>query len=83
MSRIDSMLHAEWQALVGDASKPAMAYVAGIIKGLYEAGALAPDERELWERRIEGCPGHEGEGGLVWCAYCGVIPVEAEEEASA
>lgn len=43
----------------------------------YDLGLLTPEQRELWMRRIEACPGHDDEGGRSWCAYCGDMPREA------
>lgn len=48
-----------------------------------KAGILAPDQEELWLRRIETCPGHDDEGGRDWCAYCGTMnrPFRTDEPA--
>ena len=43
----------------------------GAVAMLKHIGVFTSDHAELWERRIKTCPGHDDEGGRVWCAYCG------------
>lgn len=67
------ILNRMWRCLRNDASDPQMARLYGAISALHQIGALTSDEAELWLRRIKECPGHDDEGGRVWCAYCGLL----------
>lgn len=65
-----------WEGLTTGADEEAMAYVRGAIHAFAAVGLLSKEHRELWERRIETCPGHGG--GQGWCAYCGKLEREVE-----
>lgn len=65
-------LQYHWEALCNDASAARMAYIKGAIFCGLETSALSAVEAELWIRRIETCPGHDGQG-RAWCSYCGVL----------
>lgn len=71
-------LHAIRLGLRDDAGEKAMAWALGAVEGAHIGGALTDDERELWRRRMGECPGHDDEGGRVWCAFCGDLPVRGE-----
>lgn len=71
--RVDAHLRDVWRGLRDDAGPRAMAGALGAISTLRALGLLSADQAELWETRLDRCPGHEGEGGRVWCAYCGEL----------
>lgn len=50
--------------------------VMGAINALHAVGLLTDVEGSLWHKAIQFCPGHDGEGGRSWCAYCGDLEVE-------
>ena len=68
---IDDYLREAYKDLRDDGSPKSMARVYGAIHALRELRLLSTDQAELWELRLDRCPGHDGEGGRVWCAYCG------------
>ena len=73
MPKIDALelaLREMWK----DARNCGCARVSGAIELAFSIGLLSADQRELWERRVLTCPGHDDEGGRDWCAYCGDIP---------
>ncbi len=47
------------------------------IKFAKHLGILNWEEGNRWEEKIKECPGHDDEGGRVWCAYCGDAPFDA------
>lgn len=60
--------------------QPKLVTVLTYLEAYRQVGLLGPEEAELWEMRIRHkCPGHLGEGGRVWCAYCGDIKPDPEE----
>lgn len=63
-----------WLELRDDAGVGPMDAAKGAIVALAETGLLTVEQRELWERRILTCPGHDDEAGRRWCAYCGDMP---------
>lgn len=67
-------LHELWRNLRDGFAPHSLGYVLGFIDGLAVSGNLNAEQRELWKRRIETCPGHDDEGGRSWCAYCGNMP---------
>ncbi len=60
-----------WRNLRNDISDRQKVFVCGAISFAFSVGLLNLEQRELWQRRIETCPGHDDEGGRYWCAYCG------------
>lgn len=65
-----------WLKMRDDASPTSMANAKAVILFAWHTFLLNGDEMELWTLRVATCPGHEGEGGRVWCAYCGNMPTE-------
>lgn len=61
----------EWRECRNDARH--VPVVNAIVNFSYHAGLLTSQQRELWQRRIVTCPGHDDEGGRAWCAYCGTL----------
>jgi len=50
----------------------------GAVGAFVAVGLLTATEGDLWEHRFrQVCPGHEGDGGRGWCAYCGDMPAVA------
>ncbi len=78
MSDRDDAVEAElrklWFAMRDNASSTTAGKVMACILFAWRIGCLTSDQRELWQRRITTCPGHDDEGGRVWCAYCGDMP---------
>ena len=68
---IDAHLRSAWKAMTDDASLTAKITFTGRIDSLKALGLLSADFAELWEARINMCPGHDAT--RVWCAYCGDI----------
>lgn len=77
--RASDALRDEWRALRDDARYYDCA--AACVRFAYRAGLLNVQQEELWLRRLTTCPGHDDEGGRVWCAYCGNLPKEAGDTA--
>lgn len=77
MSRVDveHVLGQRWRAIRDDAGLAAPAELC--IDFAYDVGLLTDQERELWTLRIATCPGHDDEGGRVWCSYCGDMQAAA------
>lgn len=76
-SSVDAYLRRRWKALRDNAnSVTTVAHLRAGIDALLGAGALTADQAELWCFRIQTCPGHDDEGGRVWCAFCGNLPSE-------
>ena len=67
----EQLLRQRWHAMKDGAGPEQMARTLGMIEMALVLGGLTPEQAELWERRIGTCPGHAGDGGRVWCAYCG------------
>jgi len=67
----DGVLRAQWLNLRDNASPEKLTFADGVVFALYQVGAISEAEAEGWRARFERCPGHEGEGGRVWCAFCG------------
>lgn len=65
-----------WRWLRDDARR--RGEVAACVDFAYDAGLLTAEQRELWVRRLDSCPGHDDEGGRSWCAYCGTMPSGAK-----
>lgn len=64
-----------WRSLRDDASPTALASACALTWFAYDAGIVDSEQRELWARRFQTCPGHDDEGGRTWCAYCGEHPL--------
>lgn len=60
-----------WRDLRDDASPMQLGCAGRVALFAYQAGLLTHEQLELWLRRFKECPGHDDEGGRVWCAYCG------------
>jgi hypothetical protein len=60
-----------WYQLRDNASPVQMRSAGAVVLFAYHAGLLTSEQADLWWRRIQTCPGHDDEGGRVWCAYCG------------
>lgn len=71
--RADEFCTVHWTDLRDDASRPERTFLLGAIEAFRVVGVFSDEKAELWRRRIETCPGHDDEGGRVWCAYCGVM----------
>lgn len=67
-----------WEELRDAASPPYMARVRGVILAFFKVGLLSRNLAELWVHRIQKCPGHDP--CRQWCAYCGIIPPEEEQD---
>lgn len=67
----NSFLEIIWRDARNDASPIRQTYFAGAIEALKMCGMLNQLEAEGWIARFRTCPGHDDEGGRVWCAYCG------------
>lgn len=68
----DEGLMDQWRNLRDDARhKPA---ARACVNFAYDCDLLTLEQRALWLRRLETCPGHDDEGGRAWCAYCGDMP---------
>lgn len=68
---VNEFLNKFWRTMRDDNSNEAKAQAAGAIAALKATGQLNALEAEAWATRMEHCPGHDDEGGRVWCAYCG------------
>lgn len=73
MSTVEDKLREFWDDRVGGIDQQTLSYERGYLAALQDAGVLTAEQRELWEHRFKTCPGHEGHGGLNWCAYCGDV----------
>ncbi len=76
MTAEDALLEC-WRDLRDDARRKP--HVAAVVNFAYAVGLLTIEQRELWLRRLDACPGHDDEGGRAWCAYCGDMPHPEEE----
>lgn len=70
------LLEALWRQLRNDCGVVSVAFAHGALLFAALSGAITEEQRELWLRRFQTCPGHDDEGGRVWCAYCGNMPTE-------
>lgn len=70
----DELLAERWSAMKDGAGPEQMARTLGMIEMALLLGALSADQAELWERRVQTCPGHNDDGARDWCAYCGKLP---------
>jgi hypothetical protein len=77
MSLKDRYLTDCWKELRNDGSDHALAIFKAKVDALAATGLLCEAEQELWMRRSASCPGHDDEGGRVWCAYCGNLTQES------
>ena len=75
----DELLRELWLNLRDGADEGSKSYVRGAIETARCLGALTDEQAELWRRRINTCPGHDDEGGRLWCAYCGDMPNDDDE----
>lgn len=75
----EQWLDETWRELRNGAGPARMAYFGGAVDVLKDLGILSKIEQEGWIARRGTCPGHDDEGGRVWCAYCGDIPAEARD----
>jgi len=73
------LLQSAWLELRDGRETATVAFVKGAISALAGIAILTADEKELWLRRIETCPGHDDAGGRDWCAYCGKLKHEEDE----
>ncbi len=73
------LLTERWRALRNGYAASSLSCIVAVVDFAFDMGFLTADERELWHRRIQTCPGHDDEGGRVWCAYCGDLPREVPE----
>lgn len=73
---VDDYLNAVWRALRDDASPDVEAASVGALLAFHMVGLLNELECEAWQARMKKCPGHDDEGGRVWCAYCGNLNAE-------
>jgi hypothetical protein len=82
MSSPAEVLDDLWKDLRNDCSLAKIKAVVTVIHAFHQTAFINTMEMELWERRITTCPGHEDEGGRVWCAYCGnmKVPTDTEDE---
>lgn len=71
-------LRGRWLSMRDDGVAVHRAHTLGSICVLEFCGVITPPIAELWQRRIETCPGHDDEGGRQWCAYCGDMPERGE-----
>ena len=67
----DTFLREQWLSLRDGAGPAQVSFVMGAIHACAILVPFSPEHRELWERRIRTCPGHDDEGGRSWCAFCG------------
>lgn len=74
--RTEEALVAMWRALRDDCGTLPVAFAPGALLFAVMTDAITEEQRELWTRRFSTCPGHDDEGGRVWCAYCGDMPTE-------
>lgn len=73
------LLQRQWEQLRDDASE-LQVWLARQSAFVFELlGVLSTIECEGWIARFERCPGHEGEGGRTWCAYCGEMHPTGED----
>ena len=72
----DEALMENWRGLRDDARRKPV--VSALINFAYDVDLLTLEQRELWLRRLDTCPGHNDEGGRAWCAYCGDMPASTE-----
>lgn len=77
--QVKEILTAYWKSLrdgmgrEGATLKHALAFV----EAYKEAGLISNEEADAFSLRMQyRCPGHDDEGGRVWCAYCGNIKPE-------
>jgi hypothetical protein len=80
---IEGRLFELWDSRIDGITPTVKAYEQGYLDALSHTDQITDEHRELWERRLETCPGHDGHGGLNWCAYCGNLPPENEDEEEA
>lgn len=75
---VDRELRALWFRIQDTGEDLPLIYCADFA---WKVGLLTDQERELWILRAEKCPGHEHDGGgRSWCAYCGDLKQEVEDE---
>jgi hypothetical protein len=69
----DEILRDCWLELRNDASPVRVACVLGHVIACRKLGFITDNEAELWQYRVQTCPGHDDEEGRQWCAYCGTL----------
>ena len=75
----DDVLRQLWFKMMNDASETAMGRTFAVIDAFKRLGLFDADKAELWRLRIRDCPGGHS-GGRVWCAYCGDLTRDDQEE---
>lgn len=73
-------LRGRWLSMRDDGAAVQRAHALGSIRALEFCGVITPPIAELWQRRLDTCPGHDDEGGRRWCAYCGDMPKRGDDE---
>lgn len=69
----EDFLDKVWREMRNDGRPFILAGAIGAVEALLQVGMLSQVEADGWLARFERCPGHDDEGGRVWCAYCGRI----------
>ena len=77
---VESILDSAWKGLRDGCSDKDKMWVIGHIEAFHAIKVLTEQEYKRWIFAVEHCPGHDDEGGRVWCAYCGNIPQEKTDE---
>ncbi len=77
---VEELLEDVWHSLSTGSMTRENAH--GYVSGMHAVGAVSDAEYDGWQNdRFNRCPGHEGEGGRVWCFYCGdIAPEESDED---
>lgn len=79
VSAAEQWFHQRWRDLRDDHSKADRVLEA--LELAKVVGIFSEERAELWRLRLwTYCPGHDDEGGRVWCAYCGNMPQATEED---
>lgn len=76
--KVDDVMRKLHESLRDNGSTMVMDRAAGWIDALEAVGLLTRMEAVGWRAAIEICPGHEA--CRVWCAYCGDLPHEHDED---
>lgn len=76
----DQWFQQRWRDLRDDYSPNRVNRVLEALELAKAVGIVSDERAELWRLRLGTCPGHDDEGGRVWCAYCGNVPQATEED---
>lgn len=76
----EALLQGRWLRLRDNANDEAIRLAEEYLFAFWQLGLVDDIGVDGWKARFRRCPGHTGEGGRVWCAYCGEMPASDPEE---